>query len=61
MHNSFSRFRVRTAALDAENLMTLTIQSPLGALFLVVLVLTLLQPTPAGAATTGKYLVYVGT
>jgi 6-phosphogluconolactonase len=41
--------------------MTLTIQSPLGALFLVVLVLTLLQPTPADAATTGKYLLYVGT
>jgi hypothetical protein len=41
--------------------MTLTIQSPLGGLFLVVFVLTLLQPAPACAATTGKYLVYVGT
>ncbi len=41
--------------------MTLTMQSPLCALFLVVMVLTLLQPTPALAATTGKYLVYVGT
>jgi 6-phosphogluconolactonase len=41
--------------------MTLTIQSPLGPLFLAVLVLTLLQPTAARTATTGKYLVYVGT
>jgi 6-phosphogluconolactonase len=41
--------------------MTLTIQSPLGALFLVVLVLPLLLPIPADAATKGKYLVYVGT
>ena len=41
--------------------MTLTIQSPLGPLFLAVLVLTLLQPSAARTATTGKYLVYVGT
>ena len=41
--------------------MTLTIQSPLCALFLLVLVLPLLRPIPTDAATKGKYLVYVGT
>jgi len=41
--------------------MTLTIQSPLSVMFLVVLVLPLFRPIPADAATTGKYLVYVGT
>ena len=33
----------------------------LGGLFLVVLVQSLMNPIPAGAATKGKYLVYVGT
>jgi 6-phosphogluconolactonase len=41
--------------------MTLTIQNPLSALFLVVLVLALFRPITTAGATTGKYLVYVGT
>jgi 6-phosphogluconolactonase len=41
--------------------MTLTIQNPFSALFLVVLVLALFRPITTAGATTGKYLVYVGT
>lgn len=48
--------------------MALTVQSPrqlslfsFQILFLVVLVLSVLLPIPAGAANKGKYLVYVGT